>query len=92
MIFALAIKRNLDINLQAVGTVVPVATVDIRAQMTGMVAKVWVQDGQTVKAGETLLTLDARADEANVAKVRAQMAKDQGGGPVQAPTGRRAQA
>ncbi|MDZ7938789.1 MAG: efflux RND transporter periplasmic adaptor subunit [Rhodoferax sp.] len=77
VITALAIKRNLDINLQAVGTVVPVATVDIRAQMTGMVTKVWVQDGQTVKAGQTLLTLDARADEANVAKVRAQMAKDQ---------------
>jgi RND family efflux transporter MFP subunit len=77
VVTALASKRNLDINLQAVGTVVPVATVDIRAQMTGMVTKVLVQDGQTVKAGQPLLTLDARADEANVAKVRAQMAKDQ---------------
>lgn len=77
VITALVNKRNLDINLQAVGTVVPVASVDVRAQVTGLVTKVLVQDGQNVKAGQVLLTLDARADEANVAKVRAQMAKDQ---------------
>jgi RND family efflux transporter MFP subunit len=77
VVTALVSKRNLDINLQAVGTVVPVASVDVRAQTTGLVTKVLVQDGQNVKAGQVLLTLDARADEANVAKVRAQMAKDQ---------------
>lgn len=77
VITALVGKRNLDINLQAVGTVVPVASVDVRSQVTGLVTKVLVQDGQNVKAGQVLLTLDARADEANVAKVRAQMAKDQ---------------
>lgn len=77
VITALASKRNLDITLQAVGTVVPVASVDVRAQVTGLVTKVLVQDGQNVKAGQVLLTLDARADEANVAKVRAQMTKDQ---------------
>jgi RND family efflux transporter MFP subunit len=77
VVTALASKRNLDINLQAVGTVVPVASVDVRAQVTGLVTKVLVQDGQNVKAGQVLLTLDSRADEANVAKVRAQMAKDQ---------------
>jgi RND family efflux transporter MFP subunit len=77
VITALVSKRNLDITLQAVGTVVPVASVDVRAQVTGLVTKVLVQDGQNVKAGQVLLTLDARADEANVAKVRAQMTKDQ---------------
>lgn len=77
VVTALVSKRNLDINLTAVGTVVPVASVDVRAQMTGLVTKVLVQDGQNVKAGQVLLTLDSRADEANVAKVRAQMAKDQ---------------
>jgi RND family efflux transporter MFP subunit len=77
VVTALVSKRNLDITLQAVGTVVPVASVDVRAQVTGLVTKVLVQDGQNVKAGQVLLTLDARADEANVAKVRAQMTKDQ---------------
>lgn len=77
VVTALVSKRNLDIKLQAVGTVMPVASVDVRAQVTGLVTKVLVQDGQSVKAGQVLLTLDSRADEANVAKVRAQMAKDQ---------------
>lgn len=77
VVTALVSKRNLDVNLQAVGTVVPVASVDVRAQVTGLVTKVLVQDGQNVKAGQVLLTLDARADEANVAKMRAQMTKDQ---------------
>jgi len=36
-----------------------------------------VKEGQFVKAGELLFTLDARPDEANLAKVRAQMVKDQ---------------
>jgi RND family efflux transporter MFP subunit len=77
VVTAQASKRNLDITLQAVGTVVPVASVDVRSQVTGLVTKVLVQDGQNVKSGQVLLTLDARADEANVAKVRAQMTKDQ---------------
>jgi RND family efflux transporter MFP subunit len=38
---------------------------------------VHVKEGQFVKAGALLFTLDARPDVANVAKVRAQMVKDQ---------------
>ena len=38
--------------------------------------KVHIREGQFVKAGEPLFTLDARADEANVSKARAQMEKD----------------
>ncbi len=42
-----------------------------------MVTQVHVKEGQFVKTGERLFTLDTRPDEANVAKARAQMAKDQ---------------
>lgn len=70
-------KRDFDVYLQAIGTVVPVATVDIKAQTTSVVVAVHVQEGQSVKKGSLLFTLDARPDEANVAKLRAQMAKDE---------------
>ena len=70
-----ATKRDFDINLQSIGTVVPVATVDIKAQTTSVVMAVHVQEGQNVKKGSPLVTLDVRPDEANVAKFRAQMAK-----------------
>ena len=69
--------RDFEVNLQSIGTVVPVATVDIKAQTTSVVMGVHVQEGQSVKKGSLLFTLDARPDEANVAKLRAQMAKDE---------------
>ncbi len=70
-------QRDFDVNLQSIGTVIPVATVDIKAQTTSVVTAVHVQEGQSVKKGTLLFTLDARPDEANVAKLRAQMAKDE---------------
>ena len=70
-------KRDFDVNLQSIGTVIPVATVDIKAQTTSIVTAVHVQEGQSVKKDSLLFTLDARPDESNVAKLRAQMAKDE---------------
>jgi RND family efflux transporter MFP subunit len=72
----LAQTRDLAVLLKATGTVTPLASVDVRAQMTSVVSKVHVREGQFVKAGELLFTLDARTDEANVAKARAQLARD----------------
>lgn len=69
--------RDVPVQLQATGTVVPVSSVDVRPQVTSVVTRVHVREGQFVKAGELLFTLDARGDEANVAKLRAQMAKDE---------------
>jgi RND family efflux transporter MFP subunit len=69
-------KRDMPVLLKTTGTVTALASVDVRAQMSSMVSKVHIQDGQFVKKGDLLFTLDARADEANVAKARAQLAKD----------------
>ena len=70
-------QRDLDVNLLAMGTVVPIASVDIKAQTTSIVTGVHVQEGQSVKKGTLLFTLDARPDEANVARLRAQVVKDE---------------
>lgn len=70
-------KRDFDVNLQSIGTVIPVATVDIKAQTTSVITAVHVREGQSVTKGALLFSLDARPDEANVAKLRAQMAKDE---------------
>jgi len=74
---ATARVRDVPLVLEAPGTVVPVSSVDVRPQVTSVITRVHVREGQFVKAGELLFTLDARADEANVAKLRAQMAKDE---------------
>jgi RND family efflux transporter MFP subunit len=69
-------KRDMAVNLQATGTVVPLTSVDVKSQVTSTILQVHFKEGQFVKTGQLLFTLDARADEANVAKARAQLAKD----------------
>jgi RND family efflux transporter MFP subunit len=68
--------RDLPVQIKATGTVTPLASVDVRSQMTSVVSKVHIREGQFVKAGELLFTLDARTEDANVAKARAQLARD----------------
>jgi RND family efflux transporter MFP subunit len=70
-------QRDLAVLITATGTVAPLSSVDVRPQTTSLVAKVHVREGQFVRRGELLFTLDARADEANVAKAMAQVARDQ---------------
>ena len=69
-------QRALPILLKATGAVTPVASVDVRSQVTSVLSKVHFQEGQFVKAGELLFTLDSRIDETNLNKARAQLAKD----------------
>ncbi|MBK9345238.1 MAG: efflux RND transporter periplasmic adaptor subunit [Burkholderiales bacterium] len=69
-------QRDFDVTLETMGTVTPLSSVDIKPQISSVVTRVHVKEGQFVKAGELLFTLDARADQANVAKVRAQMQRD----------------
>ncbi|NVO05346.1 MAG: efflux RND transporter periplasmic adaptor subunit [Rhodoferax sp.] len=70
-------KRDFPVNLKGNGIVTPLSSVDLRSQVTSTVAKIHFSDGAFVKAGQLLFTLDARTDEANLAKARAQLAKDQ---------------
>ena len=72
-----ATKTDFPVNLQGNGIVTPLTSVDLRSQVTSTVAKVHFADGQFVKAGQLLFTLDSRTDEANLAKARAQLVKDQ---------------
>jgi RND family efflux transporter MFP subunit len=69
--------RDWPVMLPASGTVSALNTVEIRAQVSSVVVKVHIKEGQFVKAGEVLFTLDSRADEANLAKAQAQLERDQ---------------
>ena len=73
----LAVEKQFDVVLEVAGTVVPVSMVDIRSQMNGVIRQVHVKEGQMVKAGQLLFTLDTQSDQANLAKAQAQLLKDQ---------------
>ena len=70
-------KRDLPVVLRAVGSAISLASVDIRPQVTSAITQVHFKEGQFVNKGDLLFTLDSRTDEANVAKAKAQLAKDQ---------------
>ncbi|MFZ6813944.1 efflux RND transporter periplasmic adaptor subunit [Undibacterium sp. Rencai35W] len=74
---AIAQRRDYPVRLSANGIVTALNTVDIRSQITSTVAKVHIKEGQFVRAGELLFTLDSRPDEVNLAKAQAQLDKDQ---------------
>ncbi|MEP7302699.1 MAG: efflux RND transporter periplasmic adaptor subunit [Caldimonas sp.] len=69
-------KRDVDVMLDATGTVAALNSVDIRPQIATTITKVHIREGQFVTAGQLLFTLDARNDEVNVTKAKAQLAKD----------------
>lgn len=69
-------KRDVPVRLTANGTVTALQSVDLRSQVTSTVSEVHIREGQSVKKGDLLFSLDARADEANIRKAEAQVAKD----------------
>ena len=72
----LAQKRDFAVKLSANGVVTALNTVEIRPQVSSTVAQVHIKEGQFVRKGELLFTLDSRADEVNLAKAQAQLDKE----------------
>lgn len=72
-----AVQRDMPVLVTATGIVTPLSSVDVRPQVTSVIEKVHVREGQLVRQGELLFTLDSRVDQANLAKAQAQLARDQ---------------
>jgi membrane fusion protein, multidrug efflux system len=69
-------RQDVPVTLQANGTVTPINSVDLRPQTTSTIRKVHIKEGQFVKAGELMFSLDDRNEQANVSKAQAQIARD----------------
>lgn len=77
VVTAVAQSRDVPVRLSANGTVTALQSVDLRSQITSTVKQVHIREGQAVRAGELLFTLDSGTEEANLKKARAQVEKDQ---------------
>ena len=73
---AIAKRMNVPVQVEANGYVSSLNSVEVRPQVTNVIAKVHIKEGQFVKAGELLFSLDDRADRVNLQKAQAQLAKD----------------
>ena len=71
-----AVKGDMPITIDALGAVVPFATVTVKTQIAGKLMEVGFQEGQMVKVGDFLAQIDARPYEAALAQAEGQLAKD----------------
>ena len=77
IVSATATTADFPIRRYAIGFVSSPAVVNINARVSSQIVSIDVKDGQMVKAGDLLLSLDDRALKAQLAKDQATLAKDQ---------------
>lgn len=75
--FAVAEAADIPVNLEALGTVVPQATVRVRPQVNGVLTQVLYKEGQTVKRGQLLATIDPRSFEMALQQAVGQRMRDE---------------
>lgn len=68
-------REDVPIRLSANGTVTPQQTVAVRPQLSAMIRSVYIREGQFVRQGERLFTLDARTEDANLSRTEGQLAR-----------------
>ncbi|MEW6634278.1 MAG: efflux RND transporter periplasmic adaptor subunit [Pseudomonadota bacterium] len=77
IVSATATTSDFPIRRYAIGFVSSPAVVSINARVSSQIVSIAVKDGQMVKTGDLLFSLDDRALKAQLAKDQATLAKDQ---------------
>ena len=74
---ATAERASIPVILDALGTVTPQATVKVRPQVSGVLEKVLFKEGQMVRAGDLLATIDSRQFEMALMQASGQRLRDE---------------
>ena len=73
---ATVMSKTVPIQVRSIGNVEASSTIQIKAQVGGELMKVHFTEGQFVKKGDMLLTIDPRPSEAAVSQIEANIQKD----------------
>jgi multidrug efflux system membrane fusion protein len=73
---ATAHTGSVGIYVDAIGTVTPLHTVSINAQVTGVITAVLYREGQTVKQGDPLIEIDPRPIQAQLEQAQGVLDRD----------------
>jgi membrane fusion protein, multidrug efflux system len=76
VVTGLVAQADVPVQLTGIGTVQSIATVLVRSRLDGQIAKIAFEEGQEVKAGELLFSLDDRALVAQLRQAEATLARD----------------
>jgi membrane fusion protein, multidrug efflux system len=72
----LAARRAVPYELLATGTVEPIQTVAVQAQVSGLIVHIPFREGQDVKKGQVLFELDPRPFQAALEQAQALLSRD----------------
>lgn len=76
VLVATAVQKAVPVQLRAVGNVEPYTTVSVKSQVTGVLNQAHFKEGQDVKKGQLLFTIDPRPFEAALKQAEANLARD----------------
>ena len=68
--------QSTPVQFDAVGTVQTIASVAVKSRVDGQITAVLVKDGQAVKAGQTIMTIDPRFVQAQLDQAQAALVRD----------------
>ena len=74
---ATAEQVDLPVTLEALGTVVPAAVATVRPQVSGVLQEIKFTEGQVVRAGQVLATIDPRSFEIALLQTTGQRQRDE---------------
>jgi multidrug efflux system membrane fusion protein len=73
-----ATTGDINVYVQALGTVTPVSTITLYSQITGIIVGVHYKEGQIVHKGQPLIDIDPRPYQATLAQAQGTLKHDQG--------------
>ena len=70
------VRKSMPLDLRVIGSVEPASTVEIRSQITGQLTSISFKEGDDVKQGDVLFSLDRRPLEAALKQAEANLQRD----------------
>ncbi len=70
------ISKDVPVQVTAIGTVEAYTTVSVKSQVNGEIQQVHFREGQEVRKGDPLFTIDARPLETDLRRTEANLARD----------------
>ena len=76
VLVAKAVQKDVPVEIQVIGNVEAYSTISVKAQVGGQLTNVYFREGDFVKKGDLLFTIDQRPFQAAVNQAEANHAKD----------------